>query len=134
MVVIDTNVLVYLLIAGDRTSKAQALFARDADWRSDVFVLIEFCNVLVTYLRAGSLRPAQAEGLLAEAERRMHSLIQPPHRQSLRIAQQFVVSAYDARFLAVAHSLGTKLITEDAKLRAAAPSFTLSLGEALSSD
>ena len=70
MVVIDTNILVYLLIAGDRTPKARALFARDADWRSDVFVLIEFCNVLVTYLRAGSLRLAQAEELLTEAEGR----------------------------------------------------------------
>src|SRR5687767_8956414 len=134
MVVIDTNILVYLLIAGDRTSKARALFARDADWRSDVFVLIEFCNVLATYLRAGLLRLAQAEGLLAEAEGRMHSLIQPPHLQSLRIAQQLGVSAYDARFLSVAHSLGSKLITEDTRLRAAAPSLTLSLGEALGGD
>ena len=134
MVVVDTNILVYLLIAGDRTPKAQALFARDTDWRSDAFVLIEFCNVLVTYLRAGTLGLEQAEGLMAEAEGRLHNLIQAPHLQSLRIAQQLAVSAYDARFLSVAHSLGTKLITEDAKLRAAAPSFTLSLGEALGGD
>jgi predicted nucleic acid-binding protein len=131
MVVVDTNILVYLLIAGDRTPKAQALFARDADWRSDAFLLIEFCSVLVTYLRAGTLSLAQAEGLLAEAEGRLHRLIQAPHLQSLRIAQQLGVSAYDARFLSAARSLGTKLVTEDARLRAAAPSLTLSLGEAL---
>jgi predicted nucleic acid-binding protein len=41
------------------------------------------------------------------------------------------VSVYDARFLATAQSLGGKLVTEDAKLRAAAPALTQSLGEAL---
>jgi predicted nucleic acid-binding protein len=41
------------------------------------------------------------------------------------------VSAYDARFLAVADTLGTKLVTEDAKLRAAAPDLTRSLAQAL---
>lgn len=35
MVVVDTNVLAYLLIEGDRTSEAQALFAQDSDWRSE---------------------------------------------------------------------------------------------------
>ena len=42
MVLVDTNVLVYLLIEGDRTEAAQALFARDADWRSESFVLVAF--------------------------------------------------------------------------------------------
>jgi predicted nucleic acid-binding protein len=41
------------------------------------------------------------------------------------------VTAYDARFLALAHRLGTRLVTEDAKLRSAAPALTLSLAEAL---
>jgi predicted nucleic acid-binding protein len=41
------------------------------------------------------------------------------------------VSAYDVRFIAAAQILGTKLVTEDAKLRAAAPALTLSLAGAL---
>jgi predicted nucleic acid-binding protein len=52
-------------------------------------------------------------------------------RSSLRVAGQFAVSACDARFLAAAQSLGGRLVTEDAKLRAAAPALTQSLGEAL---
>ena len=131
MVVVDTNILAYLLIEGDHTKEAQALFARDADWRSDAFLMIEFSNVLATYQRGGGLSRSQAESLLAEAERRIRGLVNVPHARALRVAEQFAVSAYDARFLASAQSLGGRLVTEDAKLRAAAPTLTLSLAAAL---
>jgi predicted nucleic acid-binding protein len=44
---------------------------------------------------------------------------------------QYRVTAYDARFLALAQQLDRRLVTEDAKLRAAAPKLTQSLVEAL---
>lgn len=113
------------------TTEAQALFARDADWRSDAFLMIEFSNVLATYQRGGGLSRSQAGPLLAEAERRIRGLVNVPHARALRVAEQFAVSAYDARFLASAQSLGGRLVTEDAKLRAAAPTLTLSLAAAL---
>jgi len=69
MVVIDTNVLAYLLIEGDRSREAHALLARDPEWRSEAFLLVEFSNLLATYVRAGALARNQAESLLAEAER-----------------------------------------------------------------
>ncbi len=62
----------------------------------------------------------------------MHDLISIPHITALQTAQRFMVSAYDARFLAAAEKLGTKLVTEDAKLRAAAPNLTQSLKDVLS--
>ena len=131
MVVVDTNVVAYLLIEGDRTRRAQALFARDADWRSDPFLLIEFSNVLATYVRSGGLSRSQAESLLAEAETRVRTTVNVAHSRALRAAERYAVSAYDARFLAAAQSLGGKLVTEDARLRTAAPALTQSLGEAL---
>jgi len=54
-----------------------------------------------------------------------------PHSRALEVAIEFGVSAHDARFLAVARSLGAKLVTEDAKLRAAAPAITQSLADAI---
>ncbi len=131
MVVIDTNVLAYLLIEGDRTPQAQALYGRDPEWRSEAFLLVEFSNVLSTYVRSGGMTQTQAETLLAEAERRMRGLVNVPHTQALRAAEQYGVSAYDARFLAAARNLGGKLVTEDARLRAAAPALTCSLAQAL---
>ena len=131
MVLVDTNVVAYLLLEGDRTPEAQALFVRDPEWRSEAFLLVEFSNVLSTYVRSRALTRPQAEQLLAEAERRMRGLVNLPHAQALRLAERFAVSAYDARFLGAAQNLGRKLVTEDARLRAAAPALTCSLAEAL---
>jgi predicted nucleic acid-binding protein len=131
MVVVDTNVLAYLLIDGDRTADAQALYAGDPDWRSEGFLLVEFSNILATYLRAGSLERSAAESLLASAERILSGSLNLPHSSALEIAAEFGVSAYDARFLGAARALGRKLVTEDAKLRRAAPRLTQSLSQAL---
>lgn len=131
MIVVDTNVLAYLLIEGDRTKQAQALFAQDSDWRSETFVLVEFSNVLATYRRMGALTSQQTQSLLAQAATRVRELVNVPNLQTLRCAERFAVSAYDARFLAAADTLGGKLVTEDAKLRAAAPALTRSIAQAL---
>ncbi len=63
----------------------------------------------------------------------MHSLLNVPHAQALDLAADLSISAYDARFLVAARMEGVKLVTEDAKLRAAAPKLTRSLADALSS-
>jgi predicted nucleic acid-binding protein len=132
MVVVDTNILAYLLLAGDRTADARALLKRDADWRSESFALIEFTNVLATAMRARGLLPRQANTVLEQAQNLMEpGLHAANHADVLALAFQFKVSAYDARFLAVAKTLGKKLVTEDAKLRNAAPEITQSLAEAL---
>lgn len=131
MVVIDTNVLAYLLIEGDRTADAQALYAGDADWRSESFVLVEFSNILATYVRAGNLDRGTAGNLLASAERILSGSVNLPHSRALELAAEFGVSAYDARFLGAARGLGAKLVTEDGKLRRAAPALTQSLAQAL---
>ncbi|MGH8139010.1 MAG: hypothetical protein ACREVV_12580 [Steroidobacteraceae bacterium] len=47
--------------------------------------------------------------------------------QALETAMQFEISAYDARFITLARHMRLKLVTEDAKLRAAVPDWTVSL-------
>lgn len=131
MVAVDTNVVAYLLIEGDRTPAARSLYERDPDWRSEAFLLVEFSNLLATYVRAGKLGRAAAGDLLASAEQILSGVVNLPHARALALAAEFGVSAYDARFLAVARQLGTKLVTEDAKLRQAAPALTASLAAAL---
>jgi len=131
VVVVDTNILAYLLIEGDRTAEAQALYARDPDWRTEGFLLVEFCNLLATYVRAERLSAGAALALLASAERSLAGAVSLPHARALALAGEFGVSAYDARFLAVARQLGGKLVTEDAKLRRAAPALTQTLAQAL---
>jgi predicted nucleic acid-binding protein len=132
MQAVDTNIVAYLLLQGDRTTAARALFARDPDWHSDSYVLVEFSNVLATTVRTRSLSVAQALQALSQAEQLLESRVHPAaHDASLTTAGEFGVSVYDARFLVVARALGTRLVTEDAKLRRAAPGLTQSLDQAL---
>jgi predicted nucleic acid-binding protein len=130
--VVDTNIIAYLLLQGDRTTAARALLAQDSDWRSDSFVLVEFSNVLATMVRNRLLAPARAHDALGNAEQIIEPGLHPTaHRASLTTAEEFGVSVYDARFLVVAQTLRARLVTEDARLRHAAPSLTQSLEEAL---
>jgi len=132
MQVVDTNVIAYLLLQGDCTQPARELFARDPDWRSDTFVLVEFCNVLATMVRTRSLASVRAREALRKAEQILEPGLHPAaHGASLVSAEKFGVSAYDARFLVVAQMLGARLVTEDARLRRAAPGLTQSLEQAL---
>lgn len=131
MVLVDTNVLAYLLIEGDRTTEAQALYAKDPDWQSEAFELVELTNILTTYTRTGALTREQGIKLLAEAETLLLPLTSVSHQEAYEVAVEFGISAYDARFIALARQMKSKLVTEDAKLRKAVPAWTMSLSESL---
>lgn len=132
MIAVDCNVLAYLLVDGDQTARARALLVHDADWHSEGLILIELTNVLATVMRARRMSMNDATAVLTQA----HGVIEPglhgaDHQQALEMAVQFRVSAYDARYLVVARDLGVKLVTEDVKLRSAAPKLTQSLAGAV---
>jgi predicted nucleic acid-binding protein len=84
-------------------------------------------------VRTGRLDGKAAADLLDCAERILTGVVALPHSSALAVAAEFGVSAYDARFLAIARQLGAKLVTEDTKLRQAAPGMTQSAQEALAS-
>ncbi len=132
MLLVDTNVVAYLLIEGDHTAGAQQLRARDPDWRSETFLLVEFTNILASSIATKRMTLPLARELLRKASQLLHGKLGSiPHDAVLTMATHYRVSAYDARFLALAHQVGRRLVTEDAKLRAAAPKLTQSLAEAL---
>jgi predicted nucleic acid-binding protein len=132
MLFVDTNVVAYLMLEGSRNADARRLFEFDSDWQSEEFLLVEFSNLLSTATRLGRMRHHEAVGLLSNLTSLMaERLYRVPHSDALAIANQFGVSAYDARFLALAQSMDQKLVTEDARLRGAAPSLTLSIAQAL---
>jgi predicted nucleic acid-binding protein len=132
MILVDTNVVAYLLIQGDSTAAAQELRTRDPDWRSEAFLMVEFTNVLASSVAAKRMTLPLAGDFLAKAAALFDGKLgRMPHGSVLAIAARYGVSAYDARFLALADQLGHRLVTEDTRLRAAAPALTQSLAEAL---
>jgi predicted nucleic acid-binding protein len=130
VIAVDCNVLVHLLLDGEQTPRARALLGLDADWHSEALILVELTNVLATAMRTRHMAMKDATIALTQAQ----GVVEPGlhganHHEALAVAAQFKVSAYDARYLVVARDLGVKLVTEDAKLRAAAPKFTQSLAD-----
>lgn len=132
MLVVDTNVVAYLLIDGDHTSAARELRVRDSDWQSEAFLLVEFTNVLAASIAAKRMTPSLAHDFLTNATALLEGQLRViAHASVLEMAIRQRVTAHDARFLALAEQLGSRLVTEDARLRAAAPALTQSIAEAL---
>ena len=132
MVLVDTNVIAPLYVRSARTAAVEELFARDAVWRTEPLALIELSNVLITYERSRYITAATARDCLNRAAAFLQpQLFRVSHQAALEAALDYRVTAYDARFLALADQLGSRLVTEDARLRAAAPALTQSLAEVL---
>jgi len=131
MRVVDTNIVAYLLLSGDRTEQAQARWKADRGWRSDTFLCVEFGNLLATQVRAKTLTLAEAVSLLDRAGSPVQGMSKVSHADALRIAAAFGVSAYEARFLAAVKTLGTKLVPDDVRPRKAVPAMIQSLAQAL---
>lgn len=122
MIVVDSNVVAYLYLPGDHTAKAESLLARDEHWAAPVRWRSEFRNILAGYLRRRLLAfpvvqhlQEEAESLLAGSEYEVDS------RLVLELVRDSDCSAYDCEFVALAMTLGVKLVTVDGKLRKAFP-------------
>ena len=132
MLLVDTNIIAPLYVRSARSDAVTELFARDTVWRTELLALIELSNVLITYERARYITAATARDCLNRAAAFLQpQLFRVSHQAALNAALRYGTTAYDARFLALAQQLGHRLVTEDAKLRAAAPRLTQSLTEAL---
>ena len=128
MIVVDTNVLAYLLLPGERTTRARAALRRDPQWMVPLLWRSEFRNVLALYLRQGRLTLEQALQLVAEAEHLVQGreyLIYSTHVLSL--VAQSRCSAYDCEFVALAQDLSAKLITTDSQILRSFPQVAVSL-------
>lgn len=130
MIVVDTNVLAYLYLPSEFTSAAEALLERDHYWTAPILWRSEFRNVLAGYMRQKSIAfdqahtlQSEAESLLAGAEYEVDSL------RVLELVRDSDCSAYDCEFIALAQTLGTKLVTMDAKLLKAFPNVAVRLAD-----
>ena len=131
MIVVDVNVLAYLLIPGKYTASAEALLQADALWAVPRLWRSEFRNVLANYLRSGLLSLADAAALYQRAallvgaeEYEVETL------DVLRLSKDSGCSAYDCEYIALAEFLQLKLVTADTKLRRAFPQRTKLLSDA----
>lgn len=129
MIVVDTNVISYLLIPGTRTIHAQAAVRKDA-WSAPLLWRSEFRNVLAVCMVQQGLATADAQALMEIAERLLWGREFTVRSSTvLDCVARSHRSAYDCEYVALALDLGIPLITTDEPLIAAFPNTAIHLGD-----
>lgn len=128
MIVVDTNVVAYLLVDGDQTDAARRTLARDPAWSAPVLWRSEFRNVIASYLRQRHLTLAEAKRVQRAAEDFVAG--REYHVESAAVLDLVAASgrsAYDCEFVALARVLGVPLVTSDRHLLTSFPAIAVSL-------
>ncbi len=128
MIVVDTNVLAYLLLPGGQQAVAEQVLALDPRWAAPLLLRSEFRNVLSGWVRRGALTLDRAVTTAVEAEDYVRGReYTVPSRDVLELAGRSGCTAYDCEFVALARQLGVRLVTSDRQLLAAFPGTAVSL-------
>jgi predicted nucleic acid-binding protein len=129
VIVVDTNVVAYLFLPGDKTASAELLLEQDPDWAAPVLWRSEFRNVLAGFLRRKSITFEQACSLQTEAESLLAGAeFEVDSGAVLELVRDSDCSACDCEFIALAIKLNTQLVTVDKKLLRAFPGRAVELG------
>jgi predicted nucleic acid-binding protein len=122
VIVVDTNLVAYAVLPGERTADALTLAARDPDWVAPALWRRELRNVLTTLMRVRQMPLARALAAFDAAEHLVtDATIEPSTEECLRLAARGRVSSWDAEFVFVAEALGLPLVTADKRLARAFP-------------
>ena len=129
MIVVDTNIISYLYLSGERSLQSENLLFHDSDWVAPILWRSEFRNVLALYLRKNLLAldeilliMQQAEILLSDSEYEISSA------HIMQLVNGSNCSAYDCEFVALAQYLDVPLITADKKILREFPDIARDIG------
>ena len=117
MIVVDTNIIAYLYISGERSLQAEELLSIDANWNAPVLWRSEFRSVLSRYLRRGILSLDETLLIIQQAEELLYDKeYQISSAHIMRLVHSSSCSSYDCEFVALAQYLSAPLITADKKI------------------
>lgn len=117
MIVADTNIITYLLLPSSHSNDLDALYRAEPDWAVPTLWRSEFRNVLALYLRKEIITLNQAVRLMENADSVVaHNEFTVSSTDVLTLVDKSSCSAYDCEFVALAHTLETRLVTQDKKI------------------
>ena len=67
MIVVDTNVVARFVVGGEDGADSTALLEQDAEWAAPGILVSELRNVLLGFVRRGTLTPGQAKAMCDDA-------------------------------------------------------------------
>jgi hypothetical protein len=122
VIVIDVNVLAYLLIPGKFTEAAEQLLEEDSAWVVPRLWRSELRNILATYLRLNQMDLADAALIVQRASELVGAEeYELETADVLRLSKESKCSAYDCEYVALAEFLDLVLVTTDSKIAKAFP-------------
>jgi predicted nucleic acid-binding protein len=128
MIVVDSNILAYLLIDGVFCKRAEALLASDSNWIAPLLWKSEFRNILAGYIRRKDFSFDKAYQIIREAEFILSSKeFEVDSLLVLELIRDSDCSAYDCEFVGLATKNGCKLVTMDKQLLKAFPKIAVPL-------
>jgi len=117
MIVVDTNIISYLYISGEKSAQVERLLMTDAHWCVPVLWRSEFRSVLGLYLRKKYLDFDQVLLILHQAEKLLaENEYEVPSAHIMQLVNSSTCSAYDCEFVALAEHLAVPLVTADNKI------------------
>ena len=117
MIVVDTNIIAYLLMPGEHTDAARRVYEVDPVWVAPMLWRSEFRNVLATTMRERNLALPRARELMEVASELMwDGEYEVQSGDVLNLAAESGCEAYDCEFVALALDLAVPLVTADRKL------------------
>lgn len=132
MIVADANLIAYLVLPGEWTDQAEAVFLADPIWAVPVLWASELRSVMSRYVIGGSLTVAQGSAAMERAEKLVDGREAPvPSRDVLQLSLDSGCSSYDCEYVALAKLLGTPLVTFDKAVLRAFPAVAISPEEFL---
>jgi predicted nucleic acid-binding protein len=128
MIVVDSNVIAFYLIEGERTPETHALKQLDPEWILPSLWFVELQSILWQYVRFKGMPLSSALELLDSAIRIFSPNEQMPSPDVvLREAVNRSITVYDAQYVVLAMERGVPCVTEDAELLEKVPGIAVSI-------
>jgi predicted nucleic acid-binding protein len=117
MIVVDSNIIGYLFLSGERSQEAEQIFKKDPEWCAPLLWRSELRNVLALYIRRKILTLSEAQQIMNDAAGLMAGQeYEVSSNEVLDLVSRSPCSAYDCEFVALARELRVTLITVDKQL------------------
>jgi predicted nucleic acid-binding protein len=117
MIVVDSNIIIYVHVQSERTALALRVLHKDPYWVAPPLWESEFRNVMAGYIRRRILNLGDAKLVMKSALKTMEGReILPPSDLVLDLVAASHCSAYDCEYVALARHLDVKLVTGGQKI------------------
>ena len=133
MIVVDVNIVIYLVLRGEFTAWAELVAEKDDDWRAPRLVNSEMLNVLSGYIRRGTINLDAAMHAFREGDTAIRGFVAVDAWRVLELVRSSACTSYDCEYVAAAEALQVPLITNDRKIVNNFPALAMTMNDFLAS-